>query len=376
MSENLKTTPLTSLHQRLEARMVPFAGYSMPVQYPSGLMQEHLHTRASAGLFDVSHMGQVVLRPRSGKVEDAARALESLVPSDVLGVEEGRQRYVFFTSDSGGILDDFMVGNRGDHLFLVVNASRKDHDLAHLRDRIGDSCEIELLDDRGLIALQGPKAVDALSPLAPKAAEMRFMDVAEIEVDGVSCIVSRAGYTGEDGFEISMPGDRAMQIAEKLLANELVKPVGLGARDSLRLEAALCLYGNDIDENVTPVEAGLNWAMQKVRRKGGEREGGFPGADVILEQLQDGAPRRRVGLRPEGRAPVRAGAKIHLDPEADAIGEVTSGVFAPSVEAPIAMGYVPSANAEIGTKLYAEVRGRHLPMTIVKMPFIEPGQRR
>lgn len=376
MSDNLKTTPLIELHHRLEARMVPFAGYSMPVQYPSGLMQEHLHTRNSAGLFDVSHMGQVVLRPRSGKVEDAARDLESLVPSDVLGLKEGRQRYVFFTDESGGILDDFMVGNRGDHLFLVVNASRKDHDLAHLRDALSDSCEIEYLEDRGLIALQGPKAAEALAPLAPAAAEMRFMDVAEIDVDGVSCIVSRAGYTGEDGFEISMPADRAMQIAEKLLANEIVKPVGLGARDSLRLEAGLCLYGNDIDETTTPVEAGLNWAMQKIRRKGGEREGGFPGAKVILEQLENGAPRQRVGLRPEGRAPVRAGAKIHLDAESDPIGEVTSGVFAPSVEAPIAMGYVPTANAEIGTKLFAEVRGRHLPMTIVKMPFIEPGQRR
>lgn len=376
MSENLKTTPLNQLHQRLEARMVPFAGYSMPVQYPAGVMQEHLHTRSSAGLFDVSHMGQVVLRPRSGKLEDAARALESLVPSDVLGLAEGRQRYVFFTNDSGGILDDFMVANRGDHLFLVVNASRKDHDLAHLQDALGDSCEIELLDDRGLIALQGPKAEEALSPLAPEAAAMRFMDIAEIEVDGVPCIVSRAGYTGEDGYEISMPADKAEQIAEKLLANEIVKPIGLGARDSLRLEAGLCLYGNDIDETTTPVEAGLNWAMQKVRRKGGEREGGFPGAEVILSQLQDGAPRRRVGLQPEGRAPVRAGAKLHLDAESDPIGEVTSGVFAPSVEAPIAMGYVPTANAEIGTKLFAEVRGRHLPLTIVKMPFTQPGQRR
>lgn len=376
MSENLKTTPLNDLHQRLEARMVPFAGYSMPVQYPSGLMQEHLHTRASAGLFDVSHMGQVVLRPRSGRLEDAARALESLVPSNVLGLAEGRQRYVFFTDDSGGILDDFMVGNRGDHLFLVVNASRKDHDLAHLRDALSDTCEIEYLADRGLIALQGPKAAEALAPLAPEAAEMRFMDVTEFDVDGVSCIVSRAGYTGEDGYEISMPADRAMQIAEKLLANELVKPVGLGARDSLRLEAGLCLYGNDIDETTTPVEAGLNWAMQKIRRKGGEREGGFPGAEVILEQLESGTPRQRVGLRPEGRAPVRAGAKIHLDADSDPIGEVTSGVFAPSVEAPIAMGYVPTANAGIGTRLFAEVRGRHLPMAVVKMPFIEPGQRR
>ena len=356
--------------------MVPFAGYSMPVQYAAGVMKEHQHTRAAAGLFDVSHMGQVILRPRSGDIADAARALERLVPVDVLGLAPGRQRYAMFTSESGGILDDFMVANRGDHLFLVVNASRKEHDIALLRDALSEDCEAELLEDRGLLALQGPRAAEVLAGLAPQADEMRFMDLTEIDVAGTPCIVSRSGYTGEDGYEISMPADSAEALAETLLAHEAAAPVGLGARDSLRLEAGLCLYGNDIDETTTPVEAGLNWAIQKVRRRGGEREGGFPGADTILAQLADGAARRRVGLRPEGRAPVRAGATLHLESEDQPIGTVTSGVFGPTVEAPIAMGYVPAANAEPGTRLFAEVRGKRLPVMVAELPFTKPAYRR
>ncbi|HET7409443.1 MAG TPA: glycine cleavage system aminomethyltransferase GcvT, partial [Paracoccaceae bacterium] len=299
-----------------------------------------------------------------------------LVPVDVLGLAPGRQRYAMFTSDSGGILDDFMVANRGDHLFLVVNASRKDNDTTLMRDALSDACDVERMDDRGLLALQGPRAAEVLGSLAPQAREMRFMDVAEVEIAGAPCIVSRSGYTGEDGYEISMPADRAEQLAEALLAHDAVQPVGLGARDSLRLEAGLCLYGNDIDETTTPVEAGLTWAIQKVRRKGGEREGGFPGADTILAQLIHGAPRRRVGLRPEGRAPVRAGATIHQEREDQPVGTVTSGVYGPTVDGPIAMGYVPAAYAEPGTRLFAEVRGKRLPVTVAALPFTRPGYRR
>jgi aminomethyltransferase len=375
MADELKTTPLDALHHRLGARMVPFAGYSMPVQYPAGVLKEHLHTRAAAGLFDVSHMGQVALWPRSGDVTDAARALERLVPVDVLGLGEGRQRYAFFTNKAGGILDDLMVANRGDHLFLVVNASRKVQDVEHMEVTLGNACEIERI-DRALIALQGPRAEEVLASLAPGIADMRFMDVREVRIEGAPCIVSRSGYTGEDGFEISAPTGRAEAVAQALLAHEAVLPVGLGARDSLRLEAGLCLYGNDIDETTTPVEAGLTWAIQKVRRKEGEREGGFPGADTILAQLVHGAPRRRVGLRPEGRAPVRAGATIHQEREDQPVGTVTSGVFGPSVDGPVAMGYVPVALAEPGTRLFAEVRGKRLPVVVAELPFTKPGFKR
>ena len=375
MAEPLKTTPLDALHRRLGARMVPFAGYSMPVQYAAGVMKEHQHTRAAAGLFDVSHMGQVCLHPRSGDVADAARALERLVPVDVLGLGEGRQRYAFFTNKAGGILDDLMVANRSDHLFLVVNASRKDADVEHMQMALGDACEIERL-DRALIALQGPRAEEALASLSPEVRGMRFMDVAEIGFEGARCIVSRSGYTGEDGYEISVPTARAEALAKALLAHEAVQPVGLGARDSLRLEAGLCLYGNDIDETTTPVEAALTWAIQKVRRRGGAREGGFPGAEIILAQLVEGAPRRRVGLRAEGRAPVRAGATIHQESEDEPVGAVTSGVYGPTVDGPVAMGYVPTALAEPGTRLFAEVRGKRLPVTVAKLPFTPPGFKR
>ena len=372
----LKTTPLHSLHVELGARMVPFAGYEMPVQYPLGVLKEHLHTRAAAGLFDVSHMGQIVLRAKSGDVRNAASALERLVPVDVVGLVPGRVRYAFFTNAQGGILDDLMIANCRDHLLLVINAARKEADEAHLRAQLGNECDVEQL-DRALIALQGPKAEAALALLAPECTPMRFMDVRALTLMGAVCKVARSGYTGEDGFEISTPADIAREIAEELLANPCVAPIGLGARDTLRLEAGLCLYGSDIDERTTPVEAGLSWAIQKVRRRGGAREGGFPGAETILGQLEHGAPRHRVGLRPEGRAPVRAGAPLFATEDASAqIGAVTSGGFGPSLNAPIAMGYLPTALAVPDTTVFAELRGKRLPVAVTRLPFIEPKYKR
>lgn len=375
-SAPLRRTPLYALHVAKGARMVPFAGYEMPVQYAPGVLKEHLHTRTAAGLFDVSHMGQIALRAKSGKVEDAARALESLVPVDILGLAEGRQRYAFFTNDAGGILDDLMVANRGDHLIIVANAACKAADEAHLRAALSKTCDIEVL-NRALIALQGPKAVTAFATLAPAAAQMRFMDVASLPVLGAQCTVTRSGYTGEDGFEISVPLDAVEGIAERLLSIDGVLPIGLGARDSLRLEAGLCLYGSDIDTGTTPVEAALTWAIQKARRRGGARAGGFPGADVILSELESGAARRRVGLRPEGRAPVRAEAPLFaVETGGEPFGVVTSGGFGPSVDAPVAMGYVPSANAATGTKLFAGVRGKRLPVAVAPLPFVSPNYQR
>jgi aminomethyltransferase len=372
----LKKTPLHALHLSLAARMVPFAGYDMPVQYPTGVMKEHLWTRASAGLFDVSHMGQVTIRARSGAYEDAALALESLVPVDILGLAEGRQRYGFFTDDNGGILDDLMITHMDDYLFVVVNASCKDQDLKHLQDHIGDTCEITLL-DRALIALQGPRAVSVLAELWADLAYMKFMDVRHCRLHDVSCLVSRSGYSGEDGFEISVPADKAEDIAKRLLEHPDVQPIGLGARDSLRLEAGLCLYGNDIDQTTTPVEAALEWGMQKARKTGGVRAGGFPGSARILAELDKGASRRRVGLKPDGKAPVRGHAKLYADAEGKTeIGEVSSGGFGPSVEGPVAMGYVPVSFAAPGTPVYAEVRGKYLPVSVSTLPFITPTYKR
>ncbi|WP_099827394.1 glycine cleavage system aminomethyltransferase GcvT [Oceaniglobus indicus] len=366
----LRKTALHGKHVELGARMVPFAGYEMPVQYPMGVMKEHLHCRAAAGLFDVSHMGQVTLRPRSGDVADAARALERLVPVDVLGLKEGRQRYAMFTDDGGGILDDLMVANRGDHLLLVVNAGCKEADIAHLRAHLTDDCEIEELTDRALIALQGPAAEDALAGLVPQVRAMRFMDVITADTLFGPLWISRSGYTGEDGFEVSVPNAGAVGLTESLLAMDGVEPIGLGARDSLRLEAGLCLYGSDIDRTTTPIEAGLGWAIQKVRRTDGDRAGGFPGADTILEQMQTGAPRTRVGLSPDGRAPMRAGTPLFRDEDqADPIGTITSGAFGPSIERPMSMGYVTPDLAEPGTTLFAEVRGKRLPLKVVDLPF-------
>jgi aminomethyltransferase len=368
---SLKRTPLYALHVASGGKMVPFAGYDMPVQYATGVLREHLHTRQAAGLFDVSHMGQIALRAKSGKVEDAALALERLVPQDVLGVAPGRQRYAQFTNGAGGLLDDLMVANFGSHLFLVVNAACKADDEAHLRANLSETCVIEQLPDRALIALQGPKACSVLAKFCADAASMRFMDSGPRSIDGIDCFVSRSGYTGEDGFEISVPADHAERLAKALLGDSDVLPIGLGARDSLRLEAGLCLYGHDIDATTTPVEGALEWSIQKSRRHGGARAGGFPGADKILAQLEKGAPRRRVGLRPEGRAPVREGTPLFADAASSLqIGAVTSGGFGPSINAPVAMGYLPASHAAIGDLVFAELRGQRLPMRIAAMPFV------
>ncbi|MGO6941810.1 glycine cleavage system aminomethyltransferase GcvT [Rhizobium leguminosarum] len=372
----LKKTPLHALHLSLGARMVPFAGYDMPVQYPAGVMKEHLHTRTEAGLFDVSHMGQVIVKAKSGSYEDAALALESLVPVDILGLAEGRQRYGFFTDDTGCILDDLMITHLDDHLFIVVNAACKEADVAHLKAHIGDQCDITVL-DRALIALQGPRAVEVLAELWADVAAMKFMDVRHCRLHDVSCLVSRSGYSGEDGFEISIPSDKAEDVTMRLLEHPDVQAIGLGARDSLRLEAGLCLYGNDIDTTTSPVEAALEWAMQKARRGNGARAGGFPGSGRILSELENGASRRRVGLKPEGKAPVRGHAKLYADAEGKVeIGEVTSGGFGPSVEGPVAMGYVPLSHAAAGTLVYAEVRGKYLPITVSALPFVTPTYKR
>ena len=370
-SLSLKRTPLHALHVSLGGKMVPFAGYEMPVQYAPGVLKEHLHTRIAAGLFDVSHMGQVALLPKSGKVTDAAAALERLVPQDIIGIPPGRQRYAQFTNAEGGILDDLMVANFGEHLVLVVNAACKDADTRLLQDALSDVCEVQPLTDRALLALQGPRAAAVLAKFCADAEDMRFMDAGPRSVDGLACYVSRSGYTGEDGFEISVPTERAEQLAEALLSDKDVLPIGLGARDSLRLEAGLCLYGHDIDTTTTPLEAALEWSVQKVRRPGGARAGGFPGAVKILAQFEGGAARRRVGLRPEGRAPVREGAVLFAAAEAtDPIGKVTSGGFGPTLNAPVAMGYVPTALAALDTRLFADVRGQRLPLRVAAMPFV------
>ncbi|WP_130730187.1 glycine cleavage system aminomethyltransferase GcvT [Komagataeibacter xylinus] len=371
MTQPLLRTPLYDLHIELGARMVPFAGYDMPVQYPAGVMAEHLHTRGQAGLFDVSHMGQVRIRPRSGNIADAAAALEALVPADIASLKPGRQRYAVFTTDDGGISDDLMVTNMGEWLLLVVNAACKAADFAHVHKALNETCMVEMLDGRALIALQGPAAEAALAALNPAAAAMRFMDVAEMDLAGVNCIVSRSGYTGEDGYEIGMANEGAETVARALLAQPGVAPAGLGARDSLRLEAGLCLYGADIDLTTTPVEGALEWSIQKSRRPGGARAGGYPGARIVADQLGDGTTRRRVGLRAEGRAPVRGGAELFAD-EAGQVpaGRVTSGAFGPSVGGPVAMGYVAADHMAVGTRLFASVRGRLLPVAVVALPFV------
>lgn len=374
---SLKRTPLYALNVARGGKMVPFAGYEMPVQFPPGVLKEHLQTRTSAGLFDVSHMGQIALRPKSGQVADAARALERLVPQDILAVTANRQRYAQFTDKTGGILDDLMVANFGDHLFLVVNAACKTEDEAHLRKHLSDACVIEPLTERALIALQGPKAESVLAKHADGIIGMTFMDAGPRKVMGLDCFVSRSGYTGEDGFEISVPANDAEALTSVLLDDGAVLPIGLGARDSLRLEAGLCLYGHDIDTTTTPVEANLNWSIQKSRRTGGARAGGFPGADVICKQLDAGAPRKRVGIKADGRAPVREHAPLFADETArEPIGTVTSGGFGPSVNGPVAMGYVPSSHAANGTQLFAEVRGQRLAVRVAPLPFSPHGYKR
>jgi aminomethyltransferase len=359
--------PLDTLHRELGARMVPFAGHEMPVQY-SGVMAEHLHTREAAGLFDVSHMGQVTIRG-----DGAAEALEALVPQAVVGLAPGRQRYGFLTTQDGGVADDLILANRGDHLFVVVNGAVKDADVARLRAGLpGHEVRVE---DRALLALQGPQAEAVLEGILPGTAAMRFMDIADHPWEGAALWVARSGYTGEDGFEISVPLDAADAFARALLADGRVLPVGLGARDSLRLEAGLPLYGQDLSEEISPVEAGLGWAIQKARRAGGAREGGFPGDGRILRELDEGAPRRRVGLRPEGRAPMRAGVMLYEPGGVEPVGTVTSGGFGPSVGVPVALGLIRS-NIAPDAALEGEVRGRRLPVAVVGLPFVPPRQKR
>jgi len=372
VSEKLLRTPLYDLHVSLGARMVPFAGYDMPVQYLLGVLKEHLHTRAHAGLFDVSHMGQVELHG-----PDAAKALETLVPVDVLGIAAGKQRYALFTNEQGGILDDLMIFNTGSYLHVVVNAACKAQDIAHLQKHIGNRCDIRVRDDLALLALQGPGAEAALKGIAAGEVPQTFMAGGRVKLAGIDCLVTRSGYTGEDGFEISVPAAHCEVLAKALLAQPNVHPIGLGARDSLRLEAGLCLYGHDLDTTTTPVEASLNWAMQKVRRTGGERAGGFPGAGVILGQLDDATKvkRKRVGLKPEGRAPIREGVELQ-DAAGNKIGVVTSGGFGPTVNGPVIMAYVDAAHAAVGSKINAMLRGTPTPVTVVAMPFAPHGYKR
>ena len=359
-------TPLHALHLELGARMVPFAGYSMPVQYPAGLMAEHHHTRNSAGLFDVSHMGQLRLVG-----PDAAAAFETLMPVDVIGLGVNKQRYGLLLNDDGGIIDDLMFVNRGHDLFVIVNGACKHGDLAHIQSSIGTLCHVQAQFDRALLALQGPQAVTALQRLLPGVAQLVFMTGAPFIWAGADLFITRSGYTGEDGFEISLPAHVATDFARALLAQPEVKPVGLGARNSLRLEAGLCLYGQDIDTTTTPVEAALNWAMQKVRRNGGARAGGFPGAERVLAQLDGAEPltRKRVGLVALERVPVREHTELQST-EGETIGEVTSGLLGPSAEKPVAMGYVSPAHATVGTRVHAIVRGKTVPMEVASMPFV------
>ncbi|MBX9945798.1 MAG: glycine cleavage system aminomethyltransferase GcvT [Reyranella sp.] len=359
----LKRTPLHALHKELGARLVPFAGYEMPVQYPTGILVEHAQTRNACGLFDVSHMGQVRLTAKAG--HNTAKALETLVPGDIAGLQPGQQRYTQFTNDAGGILDDLMVTSTGDHLQLVVNAACKDADLAHIQAKLSGACEIEPMFSRGLLALQGPQAVTVLSRLAPSVAGLKFMTGTFVVIDGARCYVTRSGYTGCDGYEISTPADATDAIARKLLSHPEVKPIGLGARDSLRLEAGLCLYGHDIDTTTTPVEAGLLWSIGKERRA----QGGFPGAAVIQKQIADGAPRKRVGLLPEGKAIAREGAEIAIGGKV--VGKVTSGGFAPTLGRAIAMGHVERSQSSNGTRVELLVRGKPAPAEIVPMPFVK-----
>ncbi|MGO1297410.1 MAG: glycine cleavage system aminomethyltransferase GcvT [Vibrio sp.] len=361
----LEKTALYAEHIEAGAKMVPFAGYEMPVQYPLGVKKEHLHTREAAGLFDVSHMGQIRL---SGN--DVAQYLESLVPVDVVDLPVGKQRYGFFTNEQGGILDDLMIANMGDYLFLVVNAACKKEDITHLKCQLPADIEIEVLEDAALLALQGPKACEVLARFQPAVSSMHFMDIKKLEINGIECTVSRSGYTGEDGYEISVPATHAASLAQYLTACEEVEWIGLGARDSLRLECGLCLYGHDLDTTTTPVEASLLWAISPKRRIGGEREGGFPGADIVLPQIETReVKRKRIGLVGLTKAPVREGAVL-LNAAGEPIGHVTSGTAGPTAGKPVSMGYVETAYAALETEIFAEVRGKHLPMVVTRMPFV------
>ncbi|WP_169544559.1 glycine cleavage system aminomethyltransferase GcvT [Sneathiella aquimaris] len=360
-TSDVNRTVLYDLHIELGAKMVPFAGYDMPVQYPDGIMKEHLQTRESAGLFDVSHMGQVVI---TGK--DPAKSIEKLVPGDIQSLKDGEMRYSFFTNEQGGILDDLIITRRENDLFVVVNAACKEQDIALLKDGLAGEAVVEELTNRALVALQGPKSASVLARFNPEVATMPFMSFKELEIDGIPCFVTRSGYTGEDGYEISIPNENAVAICKKLLAEEEVAAIGLGARDSLRLEAGLCLYGHDLTTETTPVSAGLLWAISKRRRE----EGGFPGADIIVKEIADKPAMKRVGILPEGRAPAREHTEI-ADMDGNVVGEITSGGFAPSLQAPIAMGYVPLGLAAAGTEVQLIIRGKARAAKIVKMPFVE-----
>lgn len=368
----LFTTPLHNFHLAHNAKMVPFAGWDMPVQYPTGLLAEHKHTRAAASLFDVSHMGQVVVHGET--LESAGAALETLTPASVLGLKPWRQRYGLFTNDEGGVLDDFMFANHETHWFLVVNAARTEHDLGLLRAATG--LQLTHITDRALLAVQGPAAEAELARLVPGVVDMVFMDSKKLDWNGVEVWVSRSGYTGEDGFEVSLPASEASQFVERLIATDVVRPAGLGARDSLRLEAGMCLYGNDLSPDVTPAQADLGWAVPKVRRPGGSRAGGYPGANVVAAELADGASRVRMGLRPEGRAPIRENTPIFTDEaSAEQIGVVTSGSFSPTLGAPVAMAFLPSGYS-VGDTVFAELRGKRVPCTVADLPFIQLNYKR
>jgi len=367
--EELLITPLHDLHLDTGARMVPFAGYSMPVQF-EGVKAEHLHTRSAAGLFDVSHMGQILVEG-----PEAVQQLEKLIPADLQDLPINRQRYGLLTNTSGGILDDLMICRWGEQLFyLVVNAACKATDLAWLEANL-EGVDITVLEDRALLALQGPASEEIMAALAAEVSSLSFMQGTQASILDAQCFITRSGYTGEDGFEISIPADKANDLAVALLANYDIKPVGLGARDTLRLEAGLCLYGHDMNSETTPVSAGLEWSISKARRTGGARQGGFPGSDIILEQMEKGTKQKRVGLKGEGKAPVREGAEL-VNCEGQPVGSVTSGGFAPSLNGPVAMGYVDSPLAEPGTSLRAMVRGKPLPVTVTPLPFIQTGYKR
>ena len=369
MTQSLRKTPLNALHREFGAKLTEFAGYEMPVQYRLGILGEHQHTRKKAGLFDVSHMGQVILSGQS--YEETALALEKVLPMDVLGLEIGRQRYGFLTTDEGGILDDLMFSNRGDHIFVVLNAACKDSDIKYLRSLLEPNISINEIESRALIALQGPASEAVLGKYHPQIKNMKFMDVETLPIDGAECWISRSGYTGEDGFEISIPAEAAEPITRSILSNQNVEFIGLGARDSLRLEAGLCLYGHDIDQETTPVEASLTWAIQKARRSNGSRASGFIGSEIILKQLAGGTNKKRVGLLPQTRAPMREGVEIFAtETSKEAIGKITSGGYGPTVGYPIAMGYINSEYANSEDDLFGELRGKRVPVKVSNLPFV------
>ena len=369
MAQALKRTPLYELHCELGAKLTEFAGYEMPVQYNLGILGEHQHTRTKAGLFDVSHMGQIILRGNS--YQETALAFERAIPMDVLGLKVGRQRYGFLTTDGGGILDDLMFSNRKDHIFVVLNAACKDSDIVHLRTLLEPEISIEVIENRALIALQGPASETVLSEFNSQISAMKFMDIETLSIAGAECWISRSGYTGEDGFEISIPSSAAEAITRSILSKQEVEFVGLGARDSLRLEAGLCLYGHDIDEETTPVEASLTWAIQKARRTNGERANGFLGDKIITQQLDMGTYRKRVGFLPQTRAPMREGVEIYeTESSKEVIGKITSGGYGPTVGHPVAMGYINSEYVDSNDNLFGELRGKRVPVKIAKLPFV------